>query len=188
MRLRSFVFIAVIAFLFSFTSVKAFGVTSPYWKERPLEMAPGEIATVTLLLQNMVGTEHIRVRAEIINGTEIAEIIDPSKEYFVPLGAKNVTVNLRIIIPSSAPEGKEYTIGIAFTTIKPSTGGGVVLGTSIEKYFPVVVRTPTPPTPPSVQEKKFPIWLIIVIILAVLIFVIWLLTRKKKGKEVSKKK
>lgn len=175
----------MVLLIFSLVNVKAFGVTSPYWKERPLEMAPGETQIVTLLLQNMVGTENVRVRAEIINGSEIAEIIDPNKEYYVPLGTKNVTVNLRITIPSSAPEGKEYIVGVAFTTIKEGTGGGVVTGTGIEKYFPVVVKTPTRPTAPKVSEKKLPIWIVVVIIIAIVLFIIWLLIRKKK--EIKKK-
>ncbi|MEM4703050.1 MAG: hypothetical protein QXP53_01010 [Candidatus Pacearchaeota archaeon] len=174
--------------ILTLSNVSAFGITSPYWKERPLELAPGEIATVTLQLQNMVGNENLRVRAEIINGTEIAEIIDPNKEYYVPLGVKNVTVNIRIIIPTSAPEGKEYTIGVAFTTIKPSRTGGVEVGTSIEKYFPVIIKTPTQPAP--VQEKKFPTLLIVVItiVIIVIIFIIWLLTRKKKETRREEKK
>ena len=78
------------------TNVSAFGITSPYWQERPLEVVPGETVDVYLELQNMLGEEDITVVAEgnfiqvLVNDAAILsyqDIIDPFLQgYFALAG------------------------------------------------------------------------------------------------------
>ena len=46
-------------------SVFAFGVSSPYWDENPLYLKPGETKEVTMILQNMVGEDDIKMTGEL---------------------------------------------------------------------------------------------------------------------------
>ena len=54
--------------------VSAFGVSSPYWSDRPLIMARGETTIVSLSLQNMVGNKDVNVKAELVEGSEISSL------------------------------------------------------------------------------------------------------------------
>jgi hypothetical protein len=165
----------------SFIQVSAFGITSNYWRERPLELQPGQTAEVTLELQNMVGNETVTLNATLMSGSEIAQITDASNIYVVPPQTKNVLVHLTITIPEDAPLEKEYTIGVSFLEIK--TGGqGVAMGSEIEKSFPVIIRMPVAPvsTPVSTGLSA---WLVILIIFIVIIIVLVILMLIKNAKK-----
>ena len=120
-------------------NVGAFGVTAFYTDDIPLVMNPGETKDVYLELQNMVGNEDITMKAELTGDSEIARVTDKSLDYFVPLGKKDVKVNLRITIPSGDPIGKEYSISRKFKQMGGGGAGMVQFGGEVAKAFPVVV-------------------------------------------------
>ena len=96
------VFAGLLSFLLAAHFVSAFGVTSFYYEGRPLVMMPGESRNISLILQNMVGNDDMKATAEITEGREIAVILDGldgEAEYLVPLGVKDVQVNIKVRMP-----------------------------------------------------------------------------------------
>lgn len=181
-------FIVALSFIF-INFVRAFGVTAPYWSERPLFMSPGETKTVSFELQNMVGNENLTVKATILNGTEIATLVDSSDSYFVPLGTKDTKANLKITIPADAANGTVYKIAVSFDTITSGTGGGVVIGTGIVKSFDVIVTTEAAAEGEQQKQSKLSAGVIIgiIIIILLIIFFILKLLKKRKASETLKK-
>jgi hypothetical protein len=100
-------------------SAMGFGITSSYYKGNPLIMAPGETKNIEFgKLQNMVSESgNITIRAELVSGANIATLLDPSTEYFVPSGSDNVSVNMKVSIPKQAINGTQYSITIKFRDI-----------------------------------------------------------------------
>ena len=94
--------------------VSSFGVTAPYWDDNPLIMYPGQTKDFSLILQNMVSTEDITLKAELVEGDEIATLTDTNLIYTVPAGRKDIDVNLRVEIPEDITLDKEYKIGVSF--------------------------------------------------------------------------
>jgi len=137
-NIKLLIFLTLLVALIS-TNVKAFGITSFYTDQQPLVMNPGESKDVYLELQNMAGDSDMEVRAELVSGSEIAVISDKKLEYPVPLGKKDVKVNLKITIPVDALIGTSYSVGLKFREIEPATGGMISFGGEIAKVFPIVV-------------------------------------------------
>ena len=165
-------------------NVKAFGVSSPYWDENPLFVKPGETKEVTMILQNMVGSEDLIMIAELKGGKEIAIITDPSTTYNVPLGINNVPVHLRINIPEDAKPSQSWNIGVSFTTVTPATGG-VGLAGAIVKGFPVkVIEEAKPTIIPKVSEGLTG-FIILIIILVILMLIIKYIYKGKENKNVK---
>ncbi len=154
----------------------AFGVSSSYWKGRPLEVYPGQETTVILGLQNMVGTEDIKVKAFVTKGNEIASI--PDKEYLIKVNTKDTGVPVKIKIPSNATSAAEYTVTVSFVTINEgeTPPGGVAIGTGVDTSFPVLVTG----TPPKAEAGSLTWILIIGIIVIIIIIIAIVLKRKKK--------
>jgi len=174
-------FMAVFAILLS--NVSAFGIGSSYFAGHPLELNPGETANVSLGLQNMIGDQNLTLRASIIGGADIAQITDASKDYFVPLGSNNqVSVNLRVTIPSTDTIGKEYTVTVVLATVTLSQAGGTgaTLGASIEKSFPVLVK--------GTAEKTFPAWAVVLIVVIVIVIIILIKLLAKRKPQLQKKR
>ncbi|UCD20658.1 MAG: hypothetical protein JSW08_02695 [archaeon] len=167
--------VLVLAMILVTSGIQAFGITSPYWETRPLEVVPGQEIDVALELQNMRGGSNITLRAVLVSGEEITELTDQNLDYFVPFGRKDILVNLHITIPEDAKYGTEYKVGVSFTTVLEEIRGVVQMGSSIEKYFPVVV------TRPGGEEKGFPTWaIILIVVIVVVILLIIFLSKKKK--------
>ena len=129
-----FVFLAVILL----PLISSSGVATPYWDENPLKMAPGESATVTLSLQNMVGGEDINVEIDLIKGSEIARLVDNKQIYTVPFGRKDIPINIELKIPEN-PQ-REYEVDFIVKTINSPDGKQVQLSTGLEKVFKIIVK------------------------------------------------
>jgi hypothetical protein len=168
--------IFILVFILLVGCASAWGVSSVYTRDNPLRLNPNGTTTITFNLQNLVGGEDLRIKAEVVNGTEYAEIIG-ADEYDLPLGSKDVGVNVMVTSPSQ--EG-EYLIGIAFSTITSGQGPGVVLGQSIVKNFYLNSEV----TPVVTEEKAGVQWYVWVIIVVVAIAIIlWFVLKPKKKKK-----
>ena len=175
MRKEIYLTTAILLVLATIASVSAFGIVTPYWKERPLVMQPGETKDVSLELQNMVGSSDVTIRVELLAGNEIATITDPSTDYLVRQKTADTNVHLRVNVPSDTAIGSKYTITMSFSTVTSgATASGVKIGTSIEKSFDVVVG--------ELTEKGIETWMWVVGAIAVLIILALLLKPKKKGR------
>ncbi len=153
-------------------SVSAFAVSSAYWKGNPITIYPGETQNIQVILQNMAGTEDIRAKGVILEGSEIAQITDAENIYFVPLGGKTA-VNIRVSIPEDAEVEDEYNLRVSFTTITSEATGPIGFSSGVERTFPViVVKEPRPETAPWI------IYLAVGILVALMIVVF--VSRKKR--------
>ena len=132
----------LIAILILTPLVNAFGVSTPFWGEHQLILSPGESKDVYVELQNMVGDEDMTLKAEITKGSEIAKLIDPSTEYFIPFGQRDRKVNIRVTIPEGIPLETNYNIEVSFKQITTAQGGMMQMAGGVGTTIPVVVKVP----------------------------------------------
>jgi len=130
--------------LFSLSAVSAFGVSTPYWDENPLRLAPGESMDVELVLQNMAGNAgDATLRAEMTdNAKGIATLIDSNLDYFVPFGADNIPVKVRVSVPVDVSNGGTREVVISFTQVGDEKAGMVSVSGGFTTKFPVFVVAP----------------------------------------------
>lgn len=127
--------VLVFAILVSYAN--AFGVSSPYWEERPLTMYIGETKTVDLNLQNVVGDEAVTVNIELKDGEEVATLSEDT--YTVAAGTSDTMVPLVITIPEDAVIGDTYTVSVDFKSVAEGEEGAIALGTGSTTTFDVIV-------------------------------------------------
>ena len=151
--------------------VSAFGVSSPYWDTNPLVMARGEVRTVNLNLQNMVGDEDVTVKAELVAGDDITSLGQDT--FVVEAGTSNTMVPLKIKMPKDASPGESKTVQVEFKTVQDDTGG-IAMGTGMTVFFDVVAGEAT------VNNTTMIISIIIAII--VLALILWIILKNKKKK------
>jgi len=128
--------------------INAVGVNSDYFSKNPITAYPGETKDVVFgRLQNMVGEKDLILKAEIIEGNEIATILDKNAEYSVPFGQSDIPVNIHLAIPSTVPVGTNYNINIRFLEYNSFWKHWTVsLSSSTSIRIPVVVvEKPLPP-------------------------------------------
>lgn len=168
----------MLSFLLLIAVVSAVGVTSFYWNgdnEQPLYLAPGETKDIYFELQNMVGDSDVTFKAQIINGSDIAQIIDKNDVYQVPAGTKDTRVNVKVSAPVSAKSGERFNVGLTFTTVTANTGG-FTFGSAFDKYFDLIIVAE------KTQEKQAGTgWIIYALIgLIILIIIIILVTKSRQ--------
>jgi len=152
-KIKSIILILVSLFLVQV--VHSAGVSSIYSEGIPLVMAPGQTHEFSLGLQNMVGNEELKAVAKISSGNEFLIITDENSEYSVPLGSKDMKINLKVIVPENTKEG-DYTLGIEvkFAPVNEGEMGGMVeLNQGIVTNIPLQVKEGAT-QPSSVQTES----------------------------------
>lgn len=183
--LGSFNLFIMMAFL-----VSAFGVSTPYWDDNPLKLAPGESKIVTLGLQNKVGSEDVTLRAVFTNDAGgIATVIDESLDYFVPLGGSAV-VSIRVEVPEDAENTAPLReVALSFTQIGVEDEGTVTLAGGFTTKFPVKIvgfeesDIYVAPVPESEKELFSANFLIILIILIAIVGAVIVFLNMRKNKK-----
>ncbi len=166
-------------------SVIAFGVTTHYWEGKELVIAPGDSVETDFVLQNMVGDKDITLQATIVEGAEIAEIIDDSNTYEVPLGSKNVKSHLKISIPKDAPEDSTYNVVVSYKQLAEEGGQMVQMTGAAASSIPILVKEGSKESP--IQAGNVTSSLVVLAILIVLMvgYIYWrkrYLNEKKSSK------
>ena len=170
------IFVLIGIFILLAGSVSAFAVSGQYWKNNPVIIGPGETKDIKLILQNLAGDSDLTVRAEITEGSEIAELIDESNIYQIPLGTKT-EVNIRISDPlGGAVESGNYTVKLSFTTLTTTEAGGFGFGNNIEREIPVIIQKPYSPREKGVSGIIY----LVVGIVIILVLIIAIAKKKKK--------
>ena len=157
----------------------AFGIVSPYFDGRNFLIAPGQVKSAELILQNMVGDEDVRIRTiSVKDGDGIADI--PEQAYLVPAKTSDTIVPITIRIPENAPIGAKYEVVVGFETTNNEGGGAVSLGTGIETKF--IVEVVSLAMAPEIEPQKpaYRNTIIAVIVLVVLALIVWFIIRRKK--------
>lgn len=153
-------------------SVNAFGVSTFYYEGNPLILNPGDSQDVQLILQKEPATAPVSVKAEITDGSDIAQLTGKSMYYITG----NVPVNLKITIPETAKIGDKYTIGVQFTTAQAAEKGKMMgFGTQITTGIPIVIGRVIEPQKSLVEllrlEKLGPVAIISILILIVIFLI-----------------
>jgi len=173
----------LLAALLLLPTVSAFGVSSGYWENHPLELEPGETRALSVSLQNMAGNKDMRLVAEIIKGGDVVQLIDPDKTYFVPVQTKKIPVNMMVTIPDDVIPGKEYEITISLTQLPLEDQGGVVQMTgAIVTRIPIVVVGESKVSAAPEEEVLFPTTYLVLIALIAVIGLATYLFKKRKRK------
>ena len=168
--------------------VGAFGISTPYWDDNPLKLAPGESKIVSLGLQNNVGSEDVTLRAVLTNDAGgIATIIDESLDYFVPLRGSAV-VSIKVEVPENAENTNPLReVALSFTQIGvEGTGGPVTLAGGFTTKFPIKIVGFTeselyvPPTPEKELFSANFLIILIILIIVVIAIIVFLNMRKNK--------
>ena len=168
--------------LFSLSLTSAFGVSTPYWDENPLRLAPGESMDVELILQNMAGAENdVTLKAEMTDdGGGIASIIDSNLDYYVAFGSDDVVMNVRVEVPMDIAQGGVRDVVISFTQVAAEDAGMVSVSGGFTAKFPVfvvardesVLYQPLKLEPEvEVPAKKSYVWLWVIV--AIILGVLW---------------
>ncbi len=177
MEKAGMILVILIMIVLSVNFSSAFGVSSSSWKGNPLIVYPGDKETLSpIMLQNMVGTDDVTVRARIINGAEIASLEET--EFNVKAGTKDTKVPIKLNISEDAKPGTTYLVTISFASV--TTGEtGVVLGTGMDTSFDILIGGTPPKEPVSANLT----WILItgagIIILVIIIALLAIKKRKK---------
>ena len=166
-------FLLVLSVLF-INSVYALAVSSPYWPDNPLVLSPGDTADLQLVLKNSAGATPLTVSAQIVAGSEIAQIVDPTSNYILPAGG-SATVSVRVNVPLDSRLGGSYAVKFSFKTVGSSQGGTVGIESAIDTTLPVFIV--------KKEGPKFDVsntTLYLVIAIAILILAIVFVKRNKK--------
>ncbi len=171
----------IIVLILVLNLVSAFGVSSPYWGDRPLVMAKGEKKIIEFTLQNKAGDEDLLIKAEMIKGHEIAEM--KYEEMTIGAGTTGNKFPVEIKMPRNATE--PYTIEIIIKTAPAGKGAPVTLGVGAGIRFQVYPSEEV--VEPSLFENKL-LWFIIIGIIALVGLILIILGKKKKKKSKKDKK
>lgn len=135
-----FLLLSIFLMVLSSFNVLGFAVTSYYWNEKPLFLNPGETKSVQAFgLQNMAGDEDIYVKVNQVSGFTIASITDKSDIYGVPLGRKDVFVNVEINIPKDAKIGETHEIAATFKESSDKGDGNIRFTSGMQSSIFIVV-------------------------------------------------
>jgi len=145
------------------------GIASGYYSENPLIMAPGETRDIEFgRLQNLNEGRDIILEAELLQGSEIATLTDPNLKYPVPLGEKNVAINMKVFISNETIDGEEYLISVKLSDITPSEEEGmIVFAKTFTWSIPVLVQEPS-------RKLEINIWWILLVILIIILIIVFI--------------
>ena len=188
---------SIVIFLLILTPVVySLGLTSTFLGDN-IGMYKGERLVLTFFLQNMVGEKDLNVKVELLEGSEVAKILDgPIIE--VPYGRTDIPINLEINVPDNPKS--EYQVAFMVKTIASPDQRTIQLSTGLEKRLKVVVgvneerpstRTvQTEPVPQPVIEEPLSlkdrlkdrqnVLLAIFLIIVIIILYKWVRKHKKK--------
>ena len=174
-------------------SVFAFAVSSPYYKENPLNVYPGDTTDLKLFLQNFAGNQNVTVKAMVSQGSDIIKLTDANTIYTIPFGTKS-EVNLRVTVPESVEVGNSYPIEIMFLSVSNNNGQNSFGAGVGQKFNVTVIARPLPPTPApfikeeAAPEKSSPIMLYLAVgIVLVFLIIIWVYFMKRKNSSPQEK-
>jgi len=173
----------IIACLLLINLASAFAISSPYWKDYPLKLMPGDSRDVQFVIVNQAGDSDLKVRVNILEGNDSIKITDSSNIYDAKLGTKT-PVNFLVNVPQDAKIGDSYEIKLEFTTLVQSQSGNFGISNSIGKSFPLIIGEEASAVVEPIAPAKTGsnIWIYILIAIAILIVVIITISKAKKRK------
>ncbi|MBU2617031.1 MAG: hypothetical protein KKB79_03595 [Nanoarchaeota archaeon] len=168
----------ILLIIISLNFLSAFDVISQYNKENPLELAPGEVKEIQLILKNTGEDKNITLTATVL-GTGASILGDAI--YPISPGTE-IPISLEVSAPENASVGKEYEIDISFNEVKTKEGGILSITSLVTTKLPVKIVDKT-------RAEDTPIGLTSLLILGVIgIAIIIKIFLTGKEDKVKKKK
>jgi len=164
------ILLSLISIILLISLASAFGVSSPYWEENPLIVDSGDTATVNLNLQNMAGNDDIKVKAELLSGSEITSLDNDT--FLIKAGTSDTLVPLTIKMPENIPPGEKKSVQVEFKTISDDNQG-VSMGTGMTIAFDVIAGQEI--------QKNNNLIIIISIVAIILAIILWIILKNKRG-------
>lgn len=183
LKLISFLLVCLLSLNFVF----ALGVSSPYWKDYPLKMYPGETRDVEFTLVNKIDADTASAYVIMVEDAEISQITSGTV-YTVEPGSKDQKIVLSISVPETAIVGETYDIGFSVKGAA-EVEGTVQLSVGYNIDFPVEViekpEKPLPVTPPS-EDGAIGTGLTagIIVGIVVILIIIFVVLGKRKSQSV----
>ena len=167
------------------------GVGSPYYKNNPLKIYPGQEREIVFDIYNCPSRaetcdkQNIIAEVSLVEGKEIASLVSGSK-YNLDFGDTG-KIRLKISIPNNAAIGDSYNVKMLLQSVPEGSGVQVGVGYNIE--FPVLVKEASEvpadyvPIAGETQETTG-MFLVIVIILSIVILIaiisIYIMLKKRR--------
>ena len=168
--------------LISLSLVSALGVNSPYWKDNPLKMYPGETKYVEFNLENSVSEkEDAKAIVELLDSQNIAEITS-QKEFIIPPGSKENKIIIKISIPKGTEIGNTYNIKFSVRSPQNEKEGIVQINIGYDVEFPIIIVSQSEISNKSSKETASYKAIIVILLLAVILIIAYLIYRKNKFK------
>ena len=170
--------------------VLALSVNSPYYKNNPLEMYPGQEREILFNMQNCPSLldscdkEDVSVVVSLEEGSEIAEIVG-NENYKIDYGTSDSNIRLKVNIPDNAAIGTEYLVKI-LVSADPKDSGSVQLGLKYNIEFPVVIKDASNVAVVLGEETAtsnniFNMVLVVIILsIIILVILVWILFSRNK--------
>ena len=174
-KIISLVFVILLSFNFVYA-----GVSSPYWKDNPLKMYPGETREdIGFTLVNRPDSEVEQVVVTMENDAGIAQITSGDK-YTINPGSLNTKVLLKISVPEGSNVGDAYNIKFSVSSA-PKDKGDVQISIRYSVDFPVIIiEKPTTPTLTKETQGLGMAWIFGIGIIIILILIIYLVIKRSK--------
>lgn len=174
--------IASLFLFFNMAGIYSFGVESSYFSGNEFLIAPGEVRTAELVLQNLLeGAEDVRIKVVMIRDEGIASVVE--QVYLVRAQTRDTSIPITIRIPEEAPLGTAYNVIVGFETVSGGGGEGAVsFTTGYETKIPILVVDASLTPKELAQEKEIPykylIGALVIILIALIVW--WIIKRKRK--------
>lgn len=154
------------------------GFSKYYNVEDPIKLDLGYDEEVVTGRFINTGDESINLDLELVNGFEIAEIVDDT--LVVPANGKE-RLKIRVSVPENTSYGDNYSIGIKYTE-QGSEEGMIVITTSNTISFPILIeKVEIVPEEKEKGIRKNIIWIILgIFVVVVTVLVIKFFLKEKQ--------
>jgi len=181
---NSIITFAVLFLLVATPTALALGISTPYWKDHPLEMYAGQTRDVEFLLVNKAGNPTENAFVTLDKDAGIAKITSGT-DYSIPAEARNIKVILQIKVPEEANIGDTYDVEFSVKAApEEEQGGNVQLGVGYGVKFPVIVvpESEAPALPLTEQKNQNISGTSLAVIIIITLAIIFVVYRIKKNK------
>ncbi len=163
--------------IFCLNSVLALGVNSPYWKDNPLKMYPGETKSIEFILENSVSEQKdAKAVVALVDSQGIAEIAGQT-DFTIPPGARDKKVIIKVSVPKEVEIGKIYNVKFSVRSSDEKQSGNIQAIVGYDVDFPVLVVEKSQASKEQIKitntDYSFIITVIVVLLIAIISYIIY---------------
>jgi len=168
-------------------NVLAFGVSGLYTPEHPMYVYPGESQEFKMVLQNRGGAvDDVSVKMEMIQGSEVLEVMGSSDMFSVPAGGET-ELNMKVTVPPRAQVNDVYSVNLRFTVLATGEPGTLAFTSSVGRQFNVIVAQKEILVTEEESAEFQPLLFVTLVAIAALVGVVVFFMKKMKAKKDKRK-